>query len=289
MDNINSKQINWFPGHMAKTRRLMGENLKLVDAVIEVTDARIPYSSRNPEMDSWVGGKPRIVLLNKCDTADEKLTAEWIEYYKSKGIYAMTTDCKSGKNVNNVITLARSVLKETIEKWAQKGMVGRPIRLMIVGIPNVGKSSLINRLAGAKKANVEDRPGVTRGKQWVAISNGVELLDMPGVLWPKFEDQTVGENLALTGAVKDDVLDLEALACALISRLVVVKPECILERYKVNITEDMDSYDILCGIGRKRGFLVSGGEINTERTAIMLVDEYRSGKLGKITLEKPEK
>lgn len=279
--------IQWFPGHMAKTRRLMTENLKLVDAVVEVTDARIPRSSRNPEMDSLVGRKPRIVVLNKCDAADDAITSRWIESYKSSGVSAIATDCRSGKNVSRIFPAVKNVLADDIKRWSEKGMTGRSIRLMIVGIPNVGKSSLINRLAGSKRAKVEDRPGVTKGKQWVSVSSDIELLDMPGVLWPKFEDKDVGLSLAFTGAVKDDIMDMESLACEFISRLVSMDSAVLKQRYNVDISEDMTSYEILEAIGRKRGFLVSGGEINTERAAIILMDEFRSGKLGRISLELP--
>lgn len=273
---------------MAKTRRLMTESLRLVDAVIEVTDSRIPHSSRNPEMDSLVGKKPRIVLLNKCDAADDTATSRWIDYYKRNGIPAVATNCKAGRGINKVLPLVREVLKDQIESWNRKGMVGRPIRIMIVGIPNAGKSSLINKLAGSKRAKVEDRPGVTRGKQWVALESDIELLDMPGVLWPKFEDQDVGLSLAFTGAVKDDIMDMESLACFFIRKLRSVSVKPFEERYQITVTDEMTDYEVLEAIGKRRGFLISGGEINTERAAIILMDEFRSGKLGKITLELPE-
>ncbi len=273
---------------MAKTRRIMTESLGLVDAVIEVTDSRIPYSSRNPEMDRLVGRKPRLVLLNKCDTADDALTARWLEYYKNIGVTSIATDCKSGKNVQRIVPVIKDMLQETIERWASRGMTGKAIRLMIVGIPNVGKSSLINRLAGSKRAKVEDRPGVTKGKQWVSVSSDIELLDMPGVLWPKFSDKNVGLCLAFTGAIKDDIMDMEALACEFIAKMRAVNPEALTERYSIALSDEMDDYDVLCAIGKKRGFLISGGEINTERAANILLDEFRSGKLGKITLETPE-
>lgn len=272
---------------MAKTRRMMVENLKLVDAVVEVTDSRIPRSSRNPEMDSLVGRKPRIVVLNKCDAADDAVTAQWIESYKKSGVPAIATDCRSGKNVTRILPLVKNVLEDDIKRWSERGMTGRSIRLMIVGIPNVGKSSLINRLAGSKRAKVEDRPGVTKGKQWVSVSNDIELLDMPGVLWPKFEDKDVGLSLAFTGAVKDDIIDMETLACEFITRLISIDSEPIKQRYNVDVSEDMTSYEVLEAIGRRRGFLISGGEINTERAAIILMDEFRSGKLGRISLELP--
>ncbi len=280
--------IQWFPGHMAKARRMMSESVKLVDAVVEVTDARIPYSSRNPDMDSLVGRKPRIVLLNKCDAADENVTSRWIESYKKQGVEALETDCKSGKNVNKLLPLVRSVLKDEIQRWEQKGMGKRSIRLMIVGIPNSGKSSLINRLAGSKRAKVEDRPGVTKGKQWVAVSSDMELLDMPGVLWPKFSNKNVGLCLAFTGAVKDDIMDMESLACEFIAKLRSENMTAMQSRYGIEIIPEMTDYEVLTEIGRKRGFLISRGEINTERAAVMLLDEFRSGKLGRISLETPE-
>lgn len=281
--------IQWFPGHMAKTRRLMQKNLTLVDAVIEITDARIPHSSRNPEMDKLVGTKPRLILLNKCDAADDNITAMWLEYYKKQGQIALATDCRSGKGVNKFLPLLKELLKEQIERWNNKGMVGRPIRIMIVGIPNVGKSSFINKIAKSKRAKVEDRPGVTRGKQWVTLDKELELLDMPGVLWPKFEDKIVGERLAFTGAVKDDIMDLEALASRLLQYFNENYPLLLQDRYSIEIAENDEGFDILTRIGKKRGFLVSGGEINTERAAITVLDEFRSGKIGRLSLEKPEK
>ncbi len=281
--------IQWFPGHMAKTRRLMQKNITLVDAVVEITDARIPQSSRNPEMDRLVGKKPRLVILNKCDAADDKITAMWLDYYKSKNVLALAMDCRSGKGANKFLPTLKELLKEQIASWQQKGMVGRPIRIMIVGIPNVGKSSFINRMAKSKRAKVEDRPGVTRGKQWVSLDADLELLDMPGVLWPKFEDKLVGERLAFTGAVKDDIMDMEHLASRLLQFLNENYPKLILERYNVETVENEEGYEILQKIGKKRGFLISGGEINTERAAITVMDEFRSGKIGKLTLEKPQK
>lgn len=290
--------VQWFPGHMAKTRRLMKSNLKLVDAVVEMTDARIPISSRNPEMDKLVGSKPRLVILNKCDAADETVNSMWLDYYKRKGIMSIATDCRSGKGVNKFIPALKELLKNQIESWNNKGMIGRPIRIMIVGIPNVGKSSFINRLAGSKRAKVEDRPGVTRGKQWVSIGTEIELLDMPGVLWPKFEDKIVGEHLAFTGAVKDDVMDLEYLACRLLQFFYEKYLENLITRYNISLDDiyedDMSmsnctlGFEILERIGKKRGFLISGGEINTERAAITVIDEFRSGKLGRLSIETPK-
>ena len=281
--------IQWFPGHMAKTRRLMKENLPLVDVVVEITDARVPFSSRNPEMKSLVGSKPRVVILNKCDTADEAITQEWIEHYKSKGINAIATDCRSGRGLNKLAPVVREVLKNELEKRARKGMEGKPIRMMIVGIPNVGKSSFINRIAGGKRAKVEDRPGVTRGKQWVTLDKGIDMLDMPGVLWPKFEDKTVGEHLAFTGAVKDDILDIETLAARLADVLNHEAHKQLCERYKLTDEEtfEIEPFDLLELIGAKRGMKISGGEIDTERAAAMLLDEFRGGKIGRITLERP--
>ena len=278
--------IQWFPGHMTKTRRMIQSSLSLVDGVVEVLDARIPFSSRNPEMDKLVKDKPRMLLLNKSDMADDSSTEKWIDYYKSKGFTVLKTDCKSGNGLQGFLPAVKgNMLKQLIEKRRGKGIEGAPIRLMIVGIPNVGKSSFINRMAKSKKAKVEDRPGVTRNKQWIKFGGNVELLDMPGVLWPKFEDQGVARKLAFTGAVKDDILDIEALAAFLLENLSVNYPEAVSERYKID--KSGDGFELLSELGRKRGMLVSGGEVNTERAAVTLLDEFRSGKLGKITLELP--
>lgn len=278
--------IQWFPGHMTKTRRMIQSSLSLVDGVVEVLDARIPFSSRNPEMDKLVKDKPRMLLLNKSDMADDSSTEKWIDYYKSKGFTVLKTDCKSGNGLKGFLPAVKgNMLKQLIEKRRGKGIEGAPIRLIIVGIPNVGKSSFINRMAKSKKAKVEDRPGVTRNKQWIKFGGNVELLDMPGVLWPKFEDQGVARKLAFTGAVKDDILDIEALAAFLLENLSVNYPEAVSERYKID--KSGDGFELLSELGRKRGMLVSGGEVNTERAAVTLLDEFRSGKLGKITLELP--
>lgn len=281
--------IQWFPGHMTKTKRMIKASLPLVDAVVEIIDARIPESSRNPDLHTLIEGKPRIVILNKCDTADEGATSRWLSYFQKKGIKAVAADCRSGKGLNKFAPAVREVLAELIEKYKSKGMGGRVLHLMVVGIPNVGKSSFINRLAGQKKAKVEDRPGVTRTKQWVKLADDIELLDMPGVLWPKFEDMTVGEKLAFTGAVKDDVVDIETLACRLLETLKDMYGGELAARYKIDISEEDDGYALLQKVGRARGMFVSGGEINTERAAITVLDEYRSGKLGRITLELPPK
>ena len=286
---MEAVDIQWFPGHMAKTRRLMKENLPLVDVVVEITDARVPASSRNPEMKNLVGGKPRVVVLNKCDMADEALTAEWIEYYRTKGVRAVAMDCRSGKGLNKLVPTVKEVMKKELEKRAAKGMEGKPIRMMIVGIPNVGKSSFINRVAGGKRAKVEDRPGVTRGKQWVTLEKGIDLLDMPGVLWPKFDDKTVGEHLAFTGAIKDDILDTELLAMRLADLLNREYHSLLCERYRLTDEETagIEPYDLLSLIGAKRGMKISGGEVDTERAAAMLLDEFRGGKIGRMTLEMP--
>lgn len=280
--------IQWFPGHMAKTKRMIKASLPLVDAAVEIIDARIPESSRNPDLQSLIEGKPKIVILNKCDAADEKATSKWLSRYRDQGVTAIAADCRSGKGLNKFVPAVKQVLADVIEKYEAKGMNGRVLHLMVVGIPNVGKSSFINRLAGQKKAKVEDRPGVTRTKQWVKLTNDIELLDMPGVLWPKFEDMSVGEKLAFTGAVKDDVVDIETLACRLLDTLNALYHDELAARYKIDISDGEDGYELLKKIGRARGMLVSGGEINTERAAITVLDEYRSGKLGRITLELPQ-
>ncbi len=289
MDNNDMKQIQWFPGHMAKTRRLIAANLKLVDAVVEIVDARTPLSSRNPEMDSMTRNKPRLIVLNKCDLADKKATQKWINYFRNNGSEAIAVDCKSGKGLKNLLPVVRTkVLKELMEKRERSGMKGAAVRLMIVGIPNVGKSSLINRMAGGKRAKVEDRPGVTRTKQWVKLDNNTELLDMPGVLWPKFEDQSAAVRLAFTGAISDDILDIETLAMKLLVFLSENYPSSLTERYKIGYSDDDTGLILLEKVGKKRGMMISGGEINTERAAITVLDEFRSGKLGHITLELPE-
>ena len=279
--------IQWYPGHMTKTRRQIEADLKQVDAVCEIVDARIPMASRNPDIDTICANKPRIVILNRMDLADPAATKRWSEYFKSKGMAAVPTDCKSRKGIADFQPAVRSVLKEKIERNAAKGM-HKPLRVMIVGIPNVGKSTLINQISGRKGAKAENRPGVTRGKQWVTVDSGLLLLDTPGILWPKFEDPEVGMMLAYTGAVKDGVIDIEELACRLIKLLHQRYPQALKDRYAIETAEDIPGYELLEMAGRKRGFLISGGEINTERMAKVLVDEYRSGKLGRFTLEEPE-
>lgn len=287
-NNRPEASVNWFPGHMAKTRRLIKESLPFVDLVTEIVDARIPMSSSNPELNEMIGSKPRIVLLNKCDVADEKVTAKWVEFYKRNGIYALPVDCRSGKGLGAYLPLVREVLKEKIKRNNEKGMSGKPLRVMVVGIPNTGKSSFINKMAGKNRAKVADKPGVTRSNSWFAVGSGIELLDTPGVLWPKFEDKSVGEKLAFIGSVKDEILDTEALALRLINVLKNGYCDRLAERYKIAGFEEKEDYEILEMIGKKRGMLISGGEIDCERASVMLLDEYRAGKLGRLSLDLPE-
>ena len=287
MGDTIRQNVQWFPGHMAKTRRLIKESLPLVDAVTEILDARMPISSRNPELHDIIGNKPLIVLLNKCDVADERATREWLEYFKRDAVAVLAVDCKSGNGLNRYAPLLREVLKDRIASNEAKGMAGKPLRIMVVGIPNTGKSSFINKMAGRNRAKVADKAGVTRQNQWFVIDNGIELLDTPGVLWPKFDDSEVGDKLAFTGAVKDEVTDMETLSCRLLETLAKTRPEAITQRYKLESVDGLQGWEILELIGKKRGFLVKGGEINYERTAVMLCDEFRGGRLGKISLELP--
>ena len=281
--------IQWYPGHMTKTRRQMEADLKHVDIVVEIVDARIPISSRNPDIDAICGNKPRIVMLNRADQADPQLTRTWADYFnKTLGIPAAAADSRAGTGVGQMAALARSALKEQIARWKEKGQVGRPIRAMVVGVPNVGKSTFINKAAKRKSAKTGDRPGVTRGKQWVSVDSGLELLDTPGILWPKFEDETTGLHLAFTGAVKDEVTDLEGLACALLELLRDRYPQAVKERYKVAELEGRQGWELLEDCAKNRGMRISGGEVDTERMAKLLLDEFRGGKLGRFTLEAPE-
>ena len=281
--------IQWYPGHMTKTRRQMEEDLKLVDAVCELIDARIPMASRNPDIDTICGNKPRMVILNRIDLADPDATARWSDYFKSKGYCVLMTDCKSRKGIDRFIPAVRELLAEKLQRYQERGFVNKPLKLMIVGIPNVGKSTFINQISGRKGAKAENRPGVTRGKQWVTVDKGLLLLDTPGILWPKFDDEEVGRRLAYTGAVKDDILDTETLACNLIALLWNRYPDALRERYKIDMPADAKDYELLEEAGRKRGFLLSRGEIDTERMARVLLEEYRSCKIGRFTLEEPEK
>ena len=279
--------IQWYPGHMTKTRRQIEADLKQVDAVCEIVDARIPVSSRNPDIDSICGAKPRIIVLNRMDLADPNATKKWMAYFKAKGMAVIATDCKTRKGIADFTPAARTACAEKLARDAARGM-NRPLRVMVVGIPNVGKSTLINQISGRKGAKAENRPGVTRGKQWVSVDSGLQLLDTPGILWPKFEDPEVGMMLAYTGAVKEGVIDLEELACRLMELLHKFYPNTLLERYKVEAPEGTPGWELMEMAGRKRGYLISGGEVNTERMSKVLIDEFRSGKLGKFTLEMPE-
>lgn len=282
--------IQWFPGHMTKTKRQIQSSLKLVDAVAEIIDARIPVSSRNPDLAKLVQNKPRVILLNKCDMANQTATKMWIDYFKKQNLVAIPVDCKSGRGLDKFAPAVNTVMSHKIARLKEKGMVNPTIRIMIVGIPNVGKSSFINKMVKNNRAKVEDRPGVTRGNQWYTIAKNLEMLDTPGVLWPKFDDKTVGEHLAFTGAVKDQILDIELLAVRLLDFIKELKPADFITRFKLENEdiENIDSYELLKMIGKKRGMLVSGGEIDTERAAIMLLDEFRSAKLGRITVEMPQ-
>ena len=282
--------IQWFPGHMTKTKRQIQSSLKLVDAVAEIIDARIPVSSRNPDLAKLIQNKPRVILLNKCDMANQTATKMWIDYFKKQNLVAIPVDCKSGRGLDKFAPAVNTVMSHKIARLKEKGMVNPTIRIMIVGIPNVGKSSFINKMVKKNRAKVEDRPGVTRGNQWYTIAKNLEMLDTPGVLWPKFDDKTVGEHLAFTGAVKDQILDIELLAVRLLDFIKGLKPADFITRFKLENEdiENIDSYELLKMIGKKRGMLVSGGEIDTERAAIMLLDEFRSAKLGRITVEMPQ-
>lgn len=285
---MSEKQmVQWFPGHMAKTRRVISADLKLVDIVIELLDARVPMSSENPEIDRLIKNKPRLVLLNKSDLADPKINKLWVSYFKSRRIGSLLVDAKSGKGINGVIPAIKNVLSDEIERLKAKGMGGKMIRAMVVGIPNVGKSSLINRLANGKSVKVEDRPGVTRGRQWVSLQNGVELLDTPGILWHKFDDMSVGEKLAFTGAVKDQVVDIYTLASSLLDVLSTDYKHLVMQRYKLENIDGLHGFEVLELIARKRGMLISGGEVDLERASVAVLDEFRGGIIGKISLDLP--
>lgn len=280
------QNIQWFPGHMTKTKRKIQENLKLVDAVVEIVDARIPKSSRNPDLNSIIGNKPKILVLNKCDMADPVLTTKWANYYSSKGTSTIILDCKSGKGISFFIPKIKNLLRDKIVSYKEKGFINKSLKLMVVGIPNVGKSSFINKMSKEKKAKTEDRPGVTKGNQWFSIGKSVDLLDTPGVLWPKFEDQKVAEKLAFYGSIKDDILDIEELAFRLIDCLKEFYQEILISRYKLdNNVLSFNSYEILKKIAIKRGMIISKGEPDLRRASLMLLDEFRSAKLGKITLD----
>lgn len=279
--------IQWYPGHMTKTRRQIQADLKLVDLVAEVIDARIPVSSRNPDLDELVGEKPRLIVLNRADQADPAGTRAWCAWFRERGWAVLETNARDGKGVNQFSITIKNAMKEKLEQWKAKGMVGRPIRVMVVGVPNVGKSTFINQVAKRKSAKAGNRPGVTRGRQWVSVDAGLDLLDTPGILWPKFEDEATGLHLAFTGAVKDEVMDAETLACRLLELLAARYPNALEQRYQIPADLSGQGCELLEACGRKRGFLISGGEVDTERMAKVLLDEYRSGTLGNITLELP--
>lgn len=286
-NGFEKMNIQWFPGHMTKAQRMIEENLAMVDAVCEILDARIPYSSRNPDIDRLAGDKPRLVILNRVDLADPQMTARWRKYFESRGLAILETDAKSGKGVGSFAPAVRRLLKDKLAAYEAKGQVGRPLRVMILGIPNVGKSTFINKVAGRKAAIAGDKPGVTRGKQWINIDQGLDLLDTPGILWPKFDSQEVGEMLAITNAIKADVLDKETLGANFMLRLRELYPKAIEERYKFVPDPDMNGFELLEQAAKKRGFLVSHGEYDIERMANTLLGEYHDGKLGRLTLEAP--
>lgn len=287
MEGFKMKQLQWYPGHMAKTRRMIQENLKMVDVIVEILDARIPYSGRNPDFDDILGEKPRLVVLNKSDLADAKLTDSWTAWYENKqNVKVIPISCTTGKGVNRIAPAARELICDKLTREKEKGL-SRSVKIMMVGIPNVGKSTLINRLSGRASAKTGDRPGVTRGKQWIRLKDGLELLDTPGILPPKFEQQSVALNLAYTGAIKDEIMDMESLSYSLLEYLRDHYPNELKTRYKLDDITDLQGYELLEYIGKKRGFVISGGEIDTERAANIVIDEFRSAKIGKITLEKP--
>ena len=281
------ESLSWFPGHMTKTRRMVASEIGSMDAVCEIIDARIPRASRNPDLDDLTAGKPRIVVLNRVDQADPKATKQWAAWFRAQGYAVLEVDAKSGAGVKQFAPAVRALLADKLRAYEEKGQVGRVLRVMVLGIPNVGKSTFINKVSGRKTAKAEDRPGVTRGKQWVPVDKTLELLDTPGILWPKFEDQEVGRKLAFTGAIKDEIIDTEALACALMETLAERYPQALAERYHLQPEPDTRGWELLEAAGRKRGFLISGGEVDTERMARVLLDEFRGGKLGRFTLEIP--
>ena len=287
-NGFEKMNIQWFPGHMTKAGRMIEDNVKLVDAVCELLDARIPSASRNPDIDRLAGGKPRLVILNRVDLADPAVTAKWRAHFKAQGLDVLETDSKSGKGVQNFPAAVRNLLKDKLAAYAAKGQATRPLRVMVLGIPNVGKSTFINKVAGKKAAAVSDRPGVTRGRQWISVDRGLELLDTPGILWPRFDSQEVGELLAVTGAVKDDVLDRETLAANQLIRLRKLYPDAVNARYKLTPEDGEAGWQLLEAAAKKRGFLAGRGEYDTERMSAVLLDEFRGGKLGRMSLEAPD-
>ena len=283
----SAMNIQWYPGHMAKTRRMIADQLRNVDAVCEILDARVPLSSRNPDVEELTAGKPRLIVLNRVDLADPAATKRWSDWFRGRGFAVLEANAKQGQGTRQFPAAVRSLLADKLSAYAERGQAGRMLRVMILGIPNVGKSTFINQVAKKKTARTEDRPGVTRSKQWIPVDPSLELLDTPGMLWPKFEDQTVGFRLACTGAVRDEIVDLEELASRLMAYLGKHYPQALLERYRVEVSEEDSGYDLLVKAGRKRGFVVRGGEVDTERMARILLDEFRGGKLGRFTLEEP--
>lgn len=280
--------LSWFPGHMTKTKRMVVAEMGHMDAVCEIVDARIPRSSRNPDVDEMAAGKPRLIVLNRVDQADPAATKRWAEHFRRQGYAVIEVDAKSGRGVQQFAPAVRTLLAEKIRAYEEKGQVGRVLRLMVLGIPNVGKSTFINKVSGRKTAKAEDRPGVTRTKQWVPVDKTLELMDTPGILWPKFEDPQVGVKLAFTGAIRDDVLDREELAARLLEYLVQHYPEAVKQRYKITAADGENCFELLEAAGRRRGFLISGGDVDYERMSRVLLDEFRGGKLGVFTLEMPE-
>jgi ribosome biogenesis GTPase A len=287
-DNFEKMNIQWFPGHMTKAQRMIEDNIKLVDAVCEIIDARIPSASRNPDIDKLAAGKPRLVILNRVDLADPAITKRWRAYFEKSGVAVIETDAKSGKGINGFVPAVRKLLAEKISEYEAKGQVGRPLRVMILGIPNVGKSTFINKVAGRKAAIAGDKPGVTRGRQWINIDKSLDLLDTPGILWPKFDSQEIGELLAVTNAIKADVIDKETLAANFMLRLRNIYPQAITERYKFEPDPDANGFELLEEAAKKRGFLISRGEYDIERMANTVLTEYHDGKLGRLTLELPD-
>ena len=280
--------LSWFPGHMTKTRRMITAEIKNMDAVCEILDARIPLSSRNPDVDELTAGKPRLVVLNRVDQADPGETRRWAAYFRGKGYAVLEANAKGGAGAAQFAAAVRELLRDKLAAWADRGQVGRTVRVMVLGIPNVGKSTFINKVAHRKTARAEDRPGVTRSKQWVPVDSTLELLDTPGILWPRFDDPEVGKRLAFTGAIKDDVIDMEELACFLMDYLSRRYAPVLAERYKIEVEPEDSGYDLLEKAGRKRGFLMRGAQVDTQRMARVLLDEFRGGKLGRFTLETVE-
>ena len=287
-ENKQEMNIQWYPGHMTKTRRMIQCQLKNMDAVCEILDARIPLSSRNPDVEELTAGKPRLIVLNRIDVADSDATRRWATWFRGRGFAVLEVNAKEGQGTARFAAAVRELLADKLAAYAEKGQAGRMVRVMILGIPNVGKSTFINKVAKRKTAKAEDRPGVTRTQQWVPVDRSLELMDTPGMLWPRFDDPQVGLHLAFTGAVRDEILDTETLACRLMELLAQRYPQALAERYKIEITPEDTGYDLLIKAGRRRGFMIRGGEVDTERMAKILLDEFRGGKLGRFTLELPE-